>query len=226
MPQQEDGQGRWRVRTCPRCGEVFRFLIALGKDRKYCKPSCRRGAKKDREALKAATSALCNKGCGRRIGNRQGICEACYYYERRTGRSGPAPRHIRVGSYKTKGGYVRVTVEVGHELRSGDGMVYEHRLVAYQRHHKGDPLECYWCSKQLDNWASVVVDHKNEDKADNQPGNVVIACNNCNRARGAMLPFFSRLRADRFNELLECMRSWKSKNGPLTVGPVMDSHQS
>jgi 5-methylcytosine-specific restriction endonuclease McrA len=36
-----------------------------------------------------------------------------------------------------------------------------------------------------------VIDHLDEDKANNAPANLVVACNPCNRARGAMLPFIA-----------------------------------
>lgn len=77
-------------------------------------------------------------------------------------------------------------------MADSNGHAFEHRVVAYDRAQGSEPC-CYWCGKLLD-WPSTVVDHLNEIKADNRQENLVEACNDCNRARGAMVPFVKRMR--------------------------------
>jgi len=62
---------------------------------------------------------------------------------------------------------------------------------------------CYWCGLSLD-WPIAVVDHLNEDKADNRLENLVISCNNCNRARGALIPFIRRMKSTSLPAFLNC----------------------
>jgi hypothetical protein len=88
-------------------------------------------------------------------------------------------------------GYVSVR-DPSHPLaKQRGGRVMEHRKVLYDAIGEG-PHPCYWCAVILE-WKDIVVDHVNEDKADNRRTNLVVSCNNCNRARGAMLPFLARL---------------------------------
>jgi len=81
----------------------------------------------------------------------------------------------------------------------------EHRKVMYDMLGPG-PQTCFWCGVTLE-WPEAVVDHLNEDKQDNRPENLVVACNNCNRARGAMLPFIERLRPEAVEVLVATIRS-------------------
>jgi 5-methylcytosine-specific restriction endonuclease McrA len=74
--------------------------------------------------------------------------------------------------------------------------VFEHRAVMYDRLGAG-PLPCFWCGISLA-WGKVVIDHLNEVKDDNRPENLVVSCNNCNRARGAMIPFIRTMRPAAF----------------------------
>lgn len=67
----------------------------------------------------------------------------------------------------------------------------EHRAVLYALLGDG-PLSCFWCGMSL-TWPAAVVDHLNENKQDNRAENLAVSCNNCNRARGSILPFIERL---------------------------------
>lgn len=107
-------------------------------------------------------------------------------------------------TYRTGAGYIKV-YRPGHPLAASDGTVFEHRHVAYER-HGGECPACYWCNARL-SWATAVVDHLNEAKSDNRPDNLVVACNDCNRARGAMLPFLRRVKPDSQEHLLALVRT-------------------
>lgn len=85
-------------------------------------------------------------------------------------------------------------LEHGHPLANSRGNVYEHRKVMYDKVGNG-PISCFWCAVGL-TWPDAVVDHLNEVKGDNRPDNLVISCNDCNRARGSLIPFVKRMRQD------------------------------
>jgi HNH endonuclease. len=203
VSQQENSSGgrRFRSRTCPTCVRAFEYPIGKGRDRKHCSAICRITAQKASSlALRQSYKQSCVRNCGRTAYRKNGVCEACYFYERRTGKTGPAPRK-RIGRYVTKAGYVRVLIP-GHPMSTGDGMVYEHRAVIYHE-QQGVLPSCFWCGCQVQSWRHVVIDHLNENKQDNQVSNLAPTCNRCNRARGAALPFLRRLLPGRGQLLLE-----------------------
>lgn len=95
--------------------------------------------------------------------------------------------------YISAAGYV-ILKRSDHPLAMKNGNVFEHRLVAYDMHNGNCP-GCFWCGCQL-TWGNSVIDHLDENKANNDKGNLVVACTNCNRARGAMLPFIKGMSDD------------------------------
>lgn len=129
-----------------------------------------------KDVVRSRNAGMCEKHYGRR---RRGVCIA-------------DDRPI-VGRYLTGDGYIRV-LNRAHPLAAKNGHVFEHRLVAYDQ-HSGVCPPCYWCSLSLE-WASAVIDHFNENKSDNSPGNLLVACSPCNRARGAIKPFLQRMREE------------------------------
>lgn len=191
-----------RTRSCLECTCEFSYPVGKGNDRKYCSKQCRVAVQlRLRGARELAAPSCPTEGCNgkvTRIG--RGVCEACYCRERRTGNIAIP---IRVYRYKSKAGYIRVLAE-SHPLADNDGCVYEHRKVIFDIVGEKVP-PCYWCGTRL-TWADTVIDHLNEVKHDNRPLNLVVSCNNCNRARGAMIPFVSRLRPEAFERLIETMR--------------------
>jgi hypothetical protein len=193
-----------RERMCPTCRAVFSYEIARGRDRKHCSLRCRKAAAAVRlKAYVGTHRPKCSKGCGRKVYGRRGPCVVCRSHERRTGDKGPVAR-VQTGRHSSGHGYVVLTAMHGHPLSNRDGAVYEHRAVMY-REWRGTVPACHWCGQQLSRWSAVVVDHLNENKADNSPGNLVPSCNSCNRARGAMLPFIKTLLPERYDELIACM---------------------
>ena len=101
-----------------------------------------------------------------------GLCESCYYRLRRNGSTKKNKPKYR---YLTKAGYIRL-LNPKHPLSQLKGYVYEHRLVVYN-YYNGEPQECYWCGKAV-GWDKVVIDHLNENKADNRIKNLIYSCNN------------------------------------------------
>lgn len=64
----------------------------------------------------------------------------------------------------------------------GQVHVYEHRKVFYDAHGEG-PFSCHVCGA-VQGWATMHVDHLNDDPADNRLENLAPACPVCNRKRG------------------------------------------
>lgn len=129
-----------------------------------------------------------------------GYCEMHYG---RVRRNGNLEARVVVDSRLTPAGYTLLN-KPGHPLSHRSGWCAEHRAVAYDK-HGGICPPCGWCGKALA-WSSSVVDHLNESKSDNRPDNLLVSCNNCNRARGAMLPFLRGLSAESFELFLRHAR--------------------
>lgn len=101
--------------------------------------------------------------------------------------------------YISSAGYV-ILKKSNHPLAMKGGNVFEHRLVAYET-HQGVCPGCFWCGLGLD-WERAVIDHLDENKENNTPSNLVVACSPCNRARGAMLPFIKGMTDSAFQTFI------------------------
>ena len=191
-----------RTKACPTCGADFSYAIGKGNDRKHCSSTCRARHKRARLAERRAVAPQCVvPGC-EVVATRKasGMCETHYYRERRTGSTDG--REV-VGRYLTGAGYIKL-LRPEHPLADSAGHVFEHRHVAHDTAGGVCPC-CHWCGVEL-GWDAAVVDHLNESKTDNSPGNLVVTCNNCNRARGAMLPLVSRLRPEVLDQFVQLIR--------------------
>lgn len=196
---------RMRTKTCPECGEHFSYEIRKGSDRKHCSAVCREKLKKRNAAAKAALLGPCAiEGCTGKATRKAQHCEKHYIRIRRTGVA--TLRHAE-GRYTTAAGYIKL-LDQTHPLSDSKGHVYEHRHVAYVE-HKGTCPDCFWCGTTLQ-WQWAVVDHLDERKDNNEPSNLVVSCNDCNRSRGAMLPFLRRMRQDAFPVFVAQMKAYRS----------------
>ena len=77
-----------------------------------------------------------------------------------------------------------------HPLAPRNGMVYEHRRVLYAEIGPGNHA-CHWCGQQVawhkgDGLPRLVVDHLDENHANNDPANLVPSCSGCNANRQNM----------------------------------------
>lgn len=79
------------------------------------------------------------------------------------------------------GGYIIVR-KPEHPLSDKGGRVYEHRFVFYEAYGEG-PFKCHVCGAQQ-TWATMHIDHLNDNRADNKIENLAAACPVCNQARG------------------------------------------
>jgi 5-methylcytosine-specific restriction endonuclease McrA len=126
-----------------------------------------------------------------------GLCESCYCRLRRTGST---DKKIAKHKCLTQTGYI-VMYGTPHPLTNASGLLSEHRKVLYDSIGQG-PHPCFWCGVSLD-WCDIKVDHLNDIKTDNRCENLLVACNSCNRARGASLPFLRRMRASALPTFIE-----------------------
>lgn len=121
-------------------------------------------------------------GCSERP-RRNGMCEWHSQQFRTHGdalkSSGMAARGE--GSIR-KDGYRAVTAH-GHPLADRWGHVLEHRMVLFDKIGPGEH-PCHWCGAPVE-WGglSLTADHVNFDRSDNDPANLVPACNPCNVRR-------------------------------------------
>jgi hypothetical protein len=197
-------------RPCVRCGIIWERKYGSSREQKYCSKECRAATANDnRLARKRKDFPPCKHiGCNRKASRvESGLCEACYYQKRRTG---SLDRVLRIGRTVNKQGYVSICDPTHPLFSKTQRYVIEHRKVIYDSMNGADP-NCYWCGVQL-KWryidvngkkkTSVVIDHLNENKSDNRVSNLVASCNNCNRARGAILPFIERLDSGSLEEFM------------------------
>lgn len=131
-----------------------------------------------------------------------GLCEK-HYGRMRRGVALDKDRPV-LGRYMTSAGYMKV-LKPDHPLADRNGTVFEHRLVVYEQ-RRGEEPSCFWCDKAL-TWPETVIDHLNEIKDDNRPENLVPACNDCNRARGAMVPFLLRMKCEAVAPFIETIKT-------------------
>lgn len=184
-----------RSATCLMCGDQFSWTSKfVGPARKFCSDFCRT----KRRFQNAKTKPLCVvEGCSNPRMYKSGICNSCYYRKRRTG-----TLNKRVWSYRSlsEHGYV-VLRDKEHPLSTKDGLLYEHRKVLYDAIGPGEH-SCYWCGTRV-KWikgrcvrGSLVPDHLDGDKQNNERSNLVPACNKCNATRGLFMSWVRRHRDD------------------------------
>lgn len=195
---------------CHICDKLFKVDIERGCDRKYCSSDCSEIALKKRAEERIARAPRCTvPGCNNYAKrSKDTYCEKHYGRLRRNGNlKGPEPRLELV---KHQSGYM-LKHAPDHPLAQKYGFVPEHRLVMYEKLGDQDHFNCHWCDAVLNGWDDVVIDHLNEDKADNNPDNLVISCNTCNRIRGSFIGFLRRVRPDRMEQVLELATQYKDE---------------
>ena len=216
MPHSENSSGtvsvaerasvsRMRSRHCETCGGAFSYAIGRGNDRRHCSNACRKSKQLRLRAERKASAPPCvTADCVGIATRKSGLCEACYARLRRNGNV-----EKRKPTYRySKGGYV-VLLRPDHPLADKEGRVMEHRAVMYEA-LRGKPLSCFWCTSKL-TWGTAVIDHLDENKGHNAIGNLVASCNDCNRSRGAILPFIRRLTDESFAKMVECFMRYRTK---------------
>lgn len=186
--------------ACVTCGVEFTYTYTVGMRRKHCSTDCREQYKASRRPLIESRYPPCSvDGCESpacRVS--AGLCEKHYGRKRRGVPLDAEPEFAY--RYKTGAGYV-VLGNSKHPLAKGiDARVHEHRVVAFDS-HAGVCPGCFWCGVALD-WERAVIDHLDENKENNTPSNLVVACSPCNRARGAMLPFIKRMTDSAFQTFI------------------------
>lgn len=120
----------------------------------------------------------CAQECNRdAVYKEKQLCQKHYF---RFWRNGTTELKKKEARYFDGQGYV-VVIKKGHPLAGKDGNIREHRFVAYEK-YKDTELRCELCEKKL-TWNTAHVDHKDECKQNNKPGNLRILCRGCNVMR-------------------------------------------
>ena len=131
-------------------------------------------------------------GCGRPHKGK-GLCRAHLDQQRR----GIVLREIRpwgTGPHKTVHGYAVISVSSDHPLGFAGNQAYEHRVVLYEQIGAGTH-HCYWQLPGCAEWVtweltwpkdgehSLIVDHLDRERKNNDPTNLVPSCSTCNVKR-------------------------------------------
>lgn len=90
---------------------------------------------------------------------------------------------VRKRNYRSRNcaGY-QLLYEPLHPLAQSNGYVYEHRMV-YHDEINHSPSSCELCGEEI-NWASLHIDHKDNDVTNNSAENLRATCRPCNTFRG------------------------------------------
>jgi hypothetical protein len=228
------------VKICKHCSSEFSFESGPGKHNVFCDKKCSAKyfteKRPDRKlwakcktegccsTVRSYGAEICNTHYTLERKNRAGvcsvhkceraatrdkwtICETHYYRIRRSKNPSVKIRPPRIDTYHTQG-YVLKFVGKGERFAHKNGYAFEHRLNAFEKYGEG-PHDCFWCGKILD-WDKIVIDHVNEQKADNRHENLLVSCSPCNRARGAMIDFIRRLKPERTLDLVDTFQHMRN----------------
>jgi hypothetical protein len=195
-----------RSKSCKVCSNTFSYRISRGNDRIYCGDNCLAIARLQKKAIKHSSLIKCKSTWCDKKANRiaSGWCEACYISARRN--NGEPKQKVYLYKHTTPAGYVKL-YKPNHPLVDSNGFVFEHRYVMYESFN-GKCNNCIWCNKDL-SWDKVVIDHLNENKSDNRLSNLAFSCNNCNRARGAILPFIKGLTDESVELFISSLKEYR-----------------
>lgn len=81
--------------------------------------------------------------------------------------------------------------DIRHPLADVSGKVYEHRAILWEKLGRPSVSQCHYCGTDV-YWFSTIhaerasCDHVDFDRANNDPGNLVVSCIACNSRRGQL----------------------------------------
>lgn len=128
-------------------------------------------------------------GCDREAAYKaQCVCQKHYFRYMRNGHYGKN----RARKHRTQNakGY-QMIFNPEHVLAMGNGYVYEHRMMVYEKY--GDELpNCCLCDRVV-SWSIVHIDHIDRDITNNDVNNLRPLCRYCNTHRDYNKPWHTRI---------------------------------
>lgn len=119
------------------------------------------------------------EGCEKAVGRpRKQLCEMHYMRQRRGGTF--ERRRNQLDYLESSEGYL-LHFNPSHPLAQAKGYVYVQREVAWAKYGPGDH-PCSLCGVVL-SWPRIHADHIDDDRLNNEPGNIRILCISCNTRR-------------------------------------------
>lgn len=171
-----------RTRTCDQCRKEFSYEIKRGADRKVCSKACAWESRKAKVAASLESLPCCaiDGCCSPAIRVGAGLCEKHHARLRRLGSSDLPPLPYEI---EQSAGYL-LTYAPSHPLTTSSqrSRVYTHRKVYHDAYGEG-PFDCYHCGA-MQTWATMHIDHLDDDVQNNILSNLVASCPTCNTKRG------------------------------------------
>lgn len=163
--------------------------------RGYCSGHYQR-YKRYGDPLKSAPAMVCVReplvcvmdGCEKLV-RRQFKLGLCRMHAGRLERHGDPNITLHKLHWVTSNGYIKLSAQRDHPLAESQGHLYEHRAVLYDHIGPGQH-QCFWCAVEVE-WedGSLVVDHLDWIKTNNDPPNLKPSCTPCNvRRQGPRAP--------------------------------------
>lgn len=121
-------------------------------------------------------------GCGQAVHGR-GFCSRHYKRWQKRGEAGGAALERRPNGEGTthSDGYWRLYLPT-HPLADGTGTVLRHRLMLFEK-LAGRDARCHWCDAPVAWGSTLMTDHLDFDRANDDPANLVPVCASCNSSR-------------------------------------------
>lgn len=111
------------------------------------------------------------------------MCDRHYKRWRERGDAGQAALERRANGEGTThtDGYWRLYLP-DHQLADSTGTVLRHRLVLFEKLN-GQDADCHWCGTPIAWGSTLLTDHLDFDRGNDDPDNLVPVCLSCNSSR-------------------------------------------
>lgn len=151
-------------------------------------------------------------GCEKPCRSRKAIyCNVHFHRMWRTGSPDLRPPKHAIEHSR---GYVLERTSKHPLTPNGERYIYQHRRVYFDTFGQG-PFHCHVCAARV-TWATLHIDHLDDDPTNNDVSNLAPACPTCNQARGREKMVKTKKANGRlltFNGETLCLSDWASRLG-------------